>query len=262
MKYIDIHSHIFPSNIASKVVHELETYYGFEWYGTGELDDLQKSLAEQHITRSVIFSCATKPQQVEHINDYISGLQRTFPEQFTGFGTLHPDYTDYKREIKRCRELGLKGLKFHPDFQQFRADDPKMLKIYEAAGDMVLLMHAGDKNTDYSSPRRFANVLDALPGIRLIAAHMGGYSRWEEARKYLAGRDVWFDTSSTIPMLSAETAREMVREHGVDKILYGSDYPAYRHDMSVKTVLSMGLTAEENEKIFYKNAEKLLGITL
>ncbi len=263
MKYIDMHSHIFPSGIAAKVVQELEKYYGFRWFGTGEQDDLAASLEEAEIDRSVIFSCATKPQQVEHINDYIHGLQTEYPEKFIGFGTMHPAYEDYKTEIQRIRSLGLKGLKFHPDFQQFYVDDPGMLRVYEAAGeDMVLLFHIGDKNNDFSSPRRLANVLKSLPGLKIVAAHMGGYSQWDQALDYLVGKDVWLDTSSTMPMLSAEKAAEIAKAHGIEKILYASDYPAVRHTQSVQHVLDMGFTEEENEKIFCENAEKLLNIKL
>ena len=71
MKYLDIHAHIFPSNIAGKVIHQLETYYGCKWDGTGEPDDLLESLEAAGIDRSVIFSSATKPAQVPAIHNYI-----------------------------------------------------------------------------------------------------------------------------------------------------------------------------------------------
>ena len=263
MKYIDIHSHIFPDNIAGKVVHELETYYGSRWDGTGGQDDLLASLGAVPIDRSVIFSSATKPQQVESINNYISGLVKQFPDRFIGFGTMHPDYENYKNELRRIRELGLRGLKFHPDFQKFYVDDPHMLRVYEEAGDsLVLIFHIGDRHTDFSSPRRLAHVLRELPGLKIVAAHMGGYAEWDQSWEHLVGKDVWFDTSSTLPFLSPEEARRMALAHGTDRILFGSDYPAAHHRKAVDNVLSFGLSEEDNEKIFCKNAEKLLGITL
>lgn len=263
MKYIDIHSHIFPDNIAGKVVHELESYYGTPWDGTGEQRDLLESLNAVPVDRSVIFSSATKPQQVESINNYIAGLVKQFPDRFIGFGTMHQDYANYKDELRRIRELGLRGLKFHPDFQRFHVDDPRMMKIYEEAGDsLVLLFHIGDRNTDFSSPYRLARVLRDLPGLKIVAAHMGGYSEWEQAWEHLVGKDVWFDTSSTMPMLPPEEARRMALAHGTDRILFGSDYPAAHHRKAIAQTLDIGLSEEDNEKVFYKNAEKLLGITL
>lgn len=262
MKYLDIHAHIFPSNIAGKVIHQLETYYGCKWDGTGEPDDLLASLESAGIDRSVIFSSATKPAQVPAIHNYIHSQMLLHPDKFIGFGTMHPDFTDYRAEIRKIRELGMRGMKFHPDFQQFHVDDPRMLKIYEEAGDsMVLLFHIGDKRTDFSSPRRLAHVLKLLPGLKIVAAHMGGYSEWENSWE-LIGKDLWMDISSTMPMLPPEKARELVLAHGTDKVLFGSDYPAVHHGKAVEQVLSLGLSPEDNEKIFYRNAESLLNIRL
>ena len=103
MKYIDTHCHIFPHSIAAKVVENLQNYYGFLWEGTGEADDLLQSISASKIDKSVIFSCATKPDQVTSINDYIASLVQENPDLFIGLGTLHPDYEDCRNEIRRIR---------------------------------------------------------------------------------------------------------------------------------------------------------------
>ena len=261
MKYIDIHAHVFPDNVAPKVVSQLEDYYKMTWLGSGVVSDLIKSMEEADISRTVIFSTATKPTQVVTINEYISTLCRA-DERFTGFGTMHPDFPDVEEEIARFGSLGLKGLKLHPDFQQFNIDDPKMDRIYRAVGSsMPILVHVGDENFDYSSPIRLARVLDRMPELVFIAAHFGGYSRWEEAKKYLLGRkNLYIDTSSCFHKISHAEGREMVRLHGADKVLFASDYPAVRATHAIDDILKMELTEEENELIFYKNARKLLGI--
>ena len=261
MKYLDVHSHIFPDKIAPKVVQFLTEYYHFPWQGTGVLSDLTASLDEAGIDRTVIFSSATKPAQVETINRYIAGICAAQPDRFIGFGTMHREYRDYRAEIGRMRELGLKGLKFHPDFQDFDIDDPAMMKIYEAAGpEMVLLFHVGDPKCEHSAPERLARVLDALPGLRIIAAHMGGYSVWERARASLIGRDVWLDTSSCLPHLDVGEMARLAREHGLDKVLFASDYPAVHHARAIADVLALGLSQEEQEMVFHRNAEALLGL--
>ena len=65
----------------------------------------------------------------------------------------------------------------------------------------------------------------------------------------------------TIHKISHAEGREMVRLHGADKVLFASDYPAKHATQAIEDVLKMELTEEENRLIFYKNAEKLLGIT-
>lgn len=264
MKYIDTHAHVFPDHIVEKVIGSLQDFYGYTWQGKGIVSDLLDSMDEAGITRSVIFSAATKPEQVESIHDYIHSVLTAFPGKFIGFGSMHPAYRNVKDELKRMGELGLKGLKFHPDFQQFQIDQKEMSAIYEAVGpDMPILFHVGDKRFQNSNPKRLAKVLDSFHGgLTVIAAHMGGFSEWESAWECIIGRrDVYVDVSSTIGHISAEETAKMVRAHGADRVLFASDYPAVRQKQAVADVLSMNLSNEENELIFYKNAERLFGET-
>ena len=259
MKYFDIHTHIFPAKIADKAVSFLEDYYHHRWPGAGNVDDLLSGMDSAGVEKALIFSCATKPDQVTAANDFLFYEQQKHPSRFCAFGTLHPDYRDIAGEIKRIREMGLKGIKIHPDFQKIYINEPKMMRIYELIGDeLPIMIHMGDRRTDFSSPWRLAKVLDDLPFIRVIAAHFGGYSEWDEVRKHLCGRDLWFDTSSTLWELPANEARKIALEHGTDKILFGSDYPASMPAQAIADILSMDLSSEDNEKIFYLNAAKLL----
>lgn len=261
MKYFDIHAHVFPQAIAEKAVLYLEDYYHFKWEGNGLAEDLLRHMDLAGVQRTVIFSSATKPEQVEAVNNFIAGLCRMYPERFTGFGTLHREYAGYRDELRRMDELGLKGVKFHPDFQNFDIDDPAMMKLYEAIGpDRVMLFHTGDKTSEKSAPERLAKVLDTFPELRIIAAHFGGYSMWERAIKSLVGRNVWLDTSSAIPFLGSEAAARIVKMHGADRILWGSDYPAVQPGSAAAHLRSLGLADAELEKIFYRNAETLLGV--
>lgn len=261
MEFFDIHAHIFPPHVAEKVIAQLEGYYGFKWEGTGVFEDLIASMDEAGVGRCNIFSCATKPEQVETANTYLASLQGKYPERFCCFGTMHPAYPDIAGELKRLKALGLKGLKIHPDFQRINIDDPGMIKIYDLVGDSLpMLFHIGDPYQDYSAPKRLGRVLDMMPGLKIIAAHLGGYRAWAEGKKHLVGREnVYLDTSSTIGYLPAEEARKIVLSHGCDRILWGSDYPARRHKQAVEDIRKMNLSQEQEELIFYRNGEKLLG---
>lgn len=263
MKFLDVHAHVFPETIAQKAVEYLENYYECKWDGTGLEQDLVSSLVAAKVNKCVIFSSATKEAQVRNINNYIASLQNKYPHLFIGFGTMHRDFADYASELKRLRLLGLKGLKFHTDFQNFPLDDPKMMPIYEAAGeDLPMLFHVGDKKSPLSSPDKLKKVIKNFPKHKIIAAHMGGYCVWQEAWKYLIGTEVYMDISSTIRYIGVTEAKKLVLAHGVEKVLFASDYPAVRHQDAIKDVLALDLGDEANEMIFYRNAEKLLNITL
>lgn len=260
MKYIDMHTHVFPAKIAAKAVRFLEDYYHHSWEGGGSPEDLLRSMDASGVDKALIFSCATKPEQVTAANDFLHLIQTTYPERFAAFGTIHPDYPDVPGEIERIRTLGLKGVKIHPDFQKVYIDEPKMYRVYEAAGDLPFTFHVGDRKGDFSSPWRMARVLDDFPHLKVIAAHFGGYGEWEESWKHLVGRDVFFDTSSTFWELPAEQVKAIVLAHGVDRILFGSDYPARRPGDAAADVRTMGLSEADNEKIFHLNAEREFGL--
>ena len=258
-RIIDIHTHAYPEKVAAKAVQFLNDYYGVHCQGDGTIGDLLDSAREAQVERVLVHAVATKPSQVENINDWIAAH---LSDTVIGFGTIHPEYEgDIAAEIRRVRSLGLRGLKLHPDFQEFFADDPSTDPIYrEIEGKMPVLIHAGDKNTDFSSPRRIAHVLEKYPRLTVIAAHLGGYSEWEEAEHWLIGRKLYIDTSSSLWAIPPERALSIIRRHGADRVLFGTDYPLTRHKEELERFYRLGLTHEEQEKILYGNAARLLGL--
>lgn len=259
MFILDFHTHAYPEKVADKAVAFLNQYYGVDCQGDGTIGDLLASAGEAGVTHLLVHAVATKPSQVENVNDWIAAH---IGGRVYGFGTVHPDYEDVGREIRRIASLGLKGLKLHPDFQQFVVDDPSLDKVYEAAraAHLPVLFHAGDKNTDYSSPSRIANVVSRFPDLTVIAAHLGGYSEWSEAERWLIGKNLYIDTSSSIWAIGPQKAAALIRKHGVRRVLFGTDYPLTRHKEELGRFMSLGLTEEENRLILFDNAKRLLKI--
>jgi aminocarboxymuconate-semialdehyde decarboxylase len=60
---------------------------------------------------------------------------------------------------------------------------------------------------------------------------------------------------------ASDTARMLIDTVGVDKVIFGTDWPAdMAIDWPVSWLLSLkSLTQDEKEAILYKNLEKLLG---
>src|SRR5690554_6247226 len=126
---IDFHTHVFPQNIAAKAVEHLANYYSLKISQSGLVDDLLRSAIAGNVDRLVVHSTATCPRQVEHVNTWIASISS---DKIIGFGTIHPDFPNIRRELDRIKSLGLKGLKLHPEFQGFEIDEKRMLPIYEA----------------------------------------------------------------------------------------------------------------------------------
>ena len=147
-------------------------------------------------------------------------------------------------------------------FQGFEIDEEKAMEMFESIGSKFpVLIHVGDKNSDASSPKRLAKVMDKFPEITFIGAHLGGYSEWEEAKECLIGRkNLYIDTSSSVRFLKPKVAREIIRLHGTDRVLFGTDYPLSDHKFEMNCLKKLKLTDEEYEQIYWKNAYRLLDI--
>ncbi len=127
-----------------------------------------------------------------------------------------------------------------------------------AKNKMPILVHAGDCRYDFSGPKRIINVHEKHPDLTIVAAHFGGYTEWDASLEYLVGKNIYFDTSSTLWKLPIEKAKEMIEKHGYEKFLFGSDYPMWDHEDELARFMKLELSTEQNEAILYKNAEKLL----
>ncbi len=255
-KIVDIHAHAFDDKIAEKATVNLKNYYNIPPVSDGFLSYLLEKAEESEVDKLVLCATATKPSQVSMINDYVSSLVN---DKIIGFGTLHCDFDEIDAELDRIEELGLSGIKFHPVFQNFKIDDDKAMRMYEKIGARFpVLIHVGDKNVDYASPERLSNVIDELPEVTFIAAHLGGYSEWETAKKCLIGKNVYIDTSSSVRFLEPSESASIIRAHGCDKVLFGTDYPLSDYKFEIECLKKLKLTKSEYEKIYWKNAYKLL----
>ena len=257
---IDFHAHIYPEKIAQKATDSISNFYEdapMAWHGRS--DELIASGSKIEVEKYIVHSTATKATQVESINNFIIGECNAHPE-FVGFGTIHPDYENYSAELERIRKAGLQGIKIHSDFQKFQLDTPAMDSIYDKIEElnMPVLFHAGDKRYDFSGPKRILNLHKKHPNLIIIAAHFGGYTEWENSLKYLAGQDVYFDTSSTLWKLPYDKADELIKAHGYKRFLFGSDFPMWDHTDELGRFNKLTLTAEERQAILYDNGADLL----
>ena len=124
------------------------------------------------------------------------------------------------------------------------------------------MFHTGDDRYEYSAPGKLARACDQVPELVCIAAHFGGYRRWEEAHAYLKRQNVHFDTSSSLFCLPKEEALGMIAFFGEDQFLFGSDFPMWDHKEELARFLSLGLAQETRDKILYKNFEKLFRVAV
>lgn len=258
-KIIDCHCHIYPEKIAEKATESIGRFYLLPMAYHGTAAEMIRCREAAGITHSVIFSVATKPSQVRSINTFVAEEVGTF-ENLCGLGAAHPDSDDIEGDIQNILDLGLKGVKLHPDIQGIAIDDPRCFRIYELCEKhgLLLLLHMGDTRYDFSRPERLVKVLERYPGLRVIGAHFGGWGLWKEAEEILKNhRDFWVDCSSSLAFMSADEALRLIRSYSAERVLFGTDYPMWDFDAELHRFRSLDLTESERQMILWQNAEKL-----
>lgn len=271
---IDFHTHIFPNAIAGKTISALEDKSGINAATDGTIDGLLLSMEKTGVDLSIILPVVTKPSQFESINTFAKSINEKYEGKLFSFGGIHPDSENYKEELKKIKEFGLKGVKIHPDYQRVMIDDIRYMRIIEYAGEigLIVITHAGIDiglpNPIHCPPDKVRKVLDKIRPEKMVLAHYGGWKQWEDVYNYLAGENVYFDTAFTFDYIESEMFLKILNKHDKNKILFATDSPWSHADRDInklKEIIEGSGLNEENvkvleENILYKNAAKILNI--
>lgn len=260
MKIIDFHTHIYPDKLAVRGSQSICDFYGLEYHNTGSADVLLSEGKRAGISEFVLLPVAVKAEYVQSINDFTVSVVKAHKE-FYGFGTVHAEMEDIAAETERIINLGLKGIKIHPDTQRFNIDDKRLYPMYDAVrGRIPVVIHCGDPRYDFSDPARLRRVLDDFPDLCVVGAHLGGWSMFDKALEYLRDTSCFFDFSSSMMFIGADATLSYIRSYGADRILFGTDFPLWNMPNEVGSFIALDLTDGEREKIAHRNAERLLGV--
>ena len=260
---IDIHTHVYPAKIVEKAVGATGGFYGVGHEQSGLSSDLLICMDAAGIDVSLIHSVATTPKQVDAINAFIAETADGSGGRLYGLGTLHPDSPDQAADVKALAARGLRGVKLHPEIQGFALDDPRSVRIFELCEEsgLVLLLHTGDRRYDCSNPNRLLPMLRRFPGLKVVGAHLGGWSIYEEAVPQLIGvPNLWFDCCSTFRWLDPQIAKQLILRLGTDRVMFGSDYPMWTPKTELETLLSLGFSEAQQRRLLYENARALFGL--
>ena len=260
---IDFHTHIFPDKIAGRTLDYLSDIFGASPFADGTHTGLCDSMKKAGVDVSVSLPAVTKVSQVESINRFASAFTEG---AVISFGGIHPECENYKEILKEIKNLGLKGIKLHPDYQDTYFNDIRYKRIISYATELGLIIsvHAGQDpkcpDNIHCTPTMAEQVLNEVEPEKLVLAHMGGNELWSEVEERLVGRNVYFDTGVILDRMPQEQFLRMVREHGADRIVFGTDSPWADQKKFVEILKEMPLEEEERNQIFAGTAVKLLGL--
>jgi len=259
MTVVDAHVHVYPEKIALRAAESVGDFYQYPMFKEGSIPAMLAAVEGSPITHHIIYSVATKPSNVESINDFIAAECKKHPN-FVGFMAMHQDYPNPEAEIERAIGLGLRGMKLHPDTQKVNMDDDRLMRIYELIeGRMPLVMHCGDYRTDFSHPRRMKRILHEFPNLVVDAAHFGGWSVFDYALEYLEDENCYVDTSSALEFLGPRRTVEIARAYGIERVMFGSDFPMWSPVNEYNMLAAMPFTEDEFEAITWHNAQRFIG---
>ncbi len=280
---IDFHTHSFPAKIAAAALEKMSIASKTAYFSDGTFDGLVRSMRRAQVSLSVNLPVMTSPAQVEKVNTaLISQADELLQRGILTFGGMHPDYPEPRKELRRLREHGIKGIKLHPAYQKAAIDDIRNLRILDCASQegLVVVTHAGiDVGIlpgNWATVQGILYVLRQVEPQKLVLAHMGGWACWDDVEKYLCGAPVWFDTAYSLgPVaarvdaeeppfavynLTAEDFARLAMKHGTEKIVFGSDFPWELQDRYRDFIGAAPLSAEAKDAIFHANAGRLLGL--
>ncbi len=267
MRVFDVHAHIYPDKIAARVLRQL-TEEAARCEGVaapapaydGTRAGLLANLAVSGVTAAMNCPIATRPEQTRSVNDW-AATQNAWP--LLSMGSVHPDWPEIEGEVRHIRELGLHGVKMHPEYQQFRLDEARVRPLWAACRelDLPVLLHTGNDvcypppcNAPPCEVRRLA---EAWPGLKIIAGHFGGWRMWDEVERDLLGAPVFLDLAFAMEELPPERVAAMIRRHGAERVLFGTDAPWCNPAATLALFRRLPLTETEQRAILWGNAAAL-----
>lgn len=207
--------------------------------------------------------------RLERRNAWTCNLAREYPNliPFINLDPLQDEATMTAELLDKVNNHGARGIKLHPGAQWFYPNDRGLWPAYRTAQEMKLpvIFHAGRfaSPETYSRPKNFAEVLESFPQLTLVMAHIGtGYE--DEAitlaREY---SNLMFDCSAIISNttpdgdVTEERLTAIIKEIGVERVMFGSDFPWYDPADSLERLLRLDFSEEEKQLLLAENTIRI-----
>lgn len=264
MKIIDFHAHIFPNRVAGPALDQLTEHSGeYRPRTDGTLKGLLSSMNAANIYLSVVSNIATKPAQVGPIYDFCCHIKsdRIYP-----LISLHPDNSLDQAEdlLIKAEHEGIRGVKFHPMYQDFAIDDEKMFSLYELIRKrgFFVIFHTGfdiafPGNTQ-ADIERLKDIADRFRDLTIVATHTGGWRQWERVGLLTSCMNVYTEISMTQSEIDDDLFIQVLSHFDENKVFFGTDSPWTDQKEMVQKIVDLKIPERFKEKILFRNAESFL----
>jgi len=269
---IDVHSHDFAPTVATRAMAGMcRVLEGrLTPSGDGTLENHLDHLDHAGVDKAVMCPIATKPGHFEVIFRrscrIMSGeAGERAQRKIIPFASVHPDDPDALKHLEEIAHAGIRGVKFHPYYQNFSLADPSVWPLFAKTADLGLVVqcHAGRDlgywaRRDACGPKEIATLLRNVRGLKFIAAHLGGCLGYEpHATDDLLELGCYVDTSALAQNMHYDEQMRILRSWPRERILFATDFPWTHYPESIAWVRSVRDPADW-ELVFSSNAELLL----
>lgn len=271
---IDVHSHHFPDQIAVRAISGMcKAIEGYLWpVGDGTLSNHLDHLDHDGVDKAVLCQIATKPSQFDVLLRNAEAIRsgemgERAQRKIIPFLSVHPDDPELFKHLDEVAARGFKGIKFHPYYQNFYLDDPKVWPMFEKIADLGLVIecHCGydigyPTRFDACGPKEIAILLKNVKNLKFIAAHLGGCDGYEpHATDPLRDLGCYIDTSALTRHWHYDEHMRLLNTWPVDRILFATDFPWTSYAESIRWVKSVR-DPRDWDALFGGNARRLLGL--
>ncbi len=262
---IDFHTHYYPDKIVKRALQNTRKFLNTAPAIDGTRSSLLESMQKAGIDYSLALPLANTPDNVRGVNRWAQ-INNQAPVFL--LGSIHPQTKNPAEMISQIASMGLKGVKMHPEFQNFCFEDESLFPIWEACieNNIFVLTHTG-KDVGFSAPhhtdpRRLKIFHECFKKLKLVLAHLGSWGMWDEVEEFIVGLPVYLDLAFTLKRITDEQLIRIIRRHGAERVLFGTDSPWCDQEKAVRHFRKLPLTEKEKDLILGLNAAQLLDINI
>lgn len=266
VKKFDAHVHVIPDEKREEII---KNYGKDDMWARGSIDILIEDMDKHNIDKAILLPINEGRlfYDMRKTNEFIANCVSKAPNRFVGFADLQiidvygMHEASYELEYA-VKELGLKGLKIHPSNLNIPADDLRLVPVLRKAAELNIpvMYHSnpwGPGFYDVSSPDKINKMIKIFPDIEFITAHMGG-NRHMDAIKSVTMVDISYTLMDIVDIYGIEITNNILRKFGVDRLIFGTDFPERKYKDYFNILNKMDFTEEEVEKIAYRNIAEIL----
>jgi predicted TIM-barrel fold metal-dependent hydrolase len=252
---VDCHSHVFeyPGHLTDAFVEEANAR------ARGKKMDLhvppERHLAAMEgVDKVIVFGMRAFHAGIMTPNDYIAEYQQEHPDKVIGFAAVDPTRDKVRDTLEHAiLELGLKGVKLGPIYQNIHPTDNRMMAVYEfcEAHNLPIMIHQGTTfptkaPLKYSLPILLEDVAMQFPDLKMIIAHLG-HPWMDDTIVLIRKQPNFYSDISALHYRPWQFYNGLMsaKEYGVwDKLLFGTDFPFTTFEASASALRNINKMVE------------------